>query len=228
MPRMSTPLSSEILKAAEHLSHGTALHIQGVSWQDYEHLLEGLGGRPRLRVSYNRGRLEVVSPSKEHEMRRALIEDLVMIACEELALHLVKTGSATWKRQSLAKGVEPDAAYYVRNADRISGYRIDLETDPPPDIVVEVDVTNDTLSKLSIYAALGIPEVWHYHGHSCHFFELTGSEYEEISVSRFLHGLTARMLTMAIDVGATRSQDAARKEFRRLLRAARSVDENSV
>ncbi len=68
-------------------------------------------------------------------------------------------GSATWKRKKIHKGAEPDTSFYVANAPRIIGKRkLDLESDPPPDIVVEIDTTNESLTKFSIYAGVGVPK----------------------------------------------------------------------
>src|SRR5438876_11238353 len=78
---------------------------------------------------------------------------------------LEKCGSATWRRQRIQRGVDPDTCFYVANAERIAGKRkIDLESDPPPDIAVEMDITNESLGKFPIYAGLGVPEIWRYDG----------------------------------------------------------------
>jgi len=68
-------------------------------------------------------------------------------------------GQSTMKSKALAKGVEPDACYYVKSVDLIRGkFNVILGEDPPPDIAVEIDFTKRSLRKLPIYAALKIPE----------------------------------------------------------------------
>jgi Uma2 family endonuclease len=63
-------------------------------------------------------------------------------------------------REDLACGFEPDACFYLDHADAIAPDRpLDLAVDPPPDLVVEVDITRSSLDKFPIYAALGVPEV---------------------------------------------------------------------
>jgi Uma2 family endonuclease len=159
--------TADHLEAVRHLPAGATLIIHALAWDEYERLLEVLAEGSHVRVSYDRGKLEVMSPLPEHEEYARFIDDLVRALSDARDLELEKRGSATWKKQSLAKGVEPDACYYVRNADRIIGRRtIDLESDPPPDIVVEIDVTNESLGKFPIYAALGVPEIWRYDGSS--------------------------------------------------------------
>src|SRR6266571_5601040 len=128
-----------------------------------------------------------MSPLPEHEEYKDSLYTLVRAFAEEHGITLETRGSATWKRRKLRKGSEPDACFYVANAHRIIGKRrIDLESDPPPDIVVEIDATNESLSKFSIYAAFGIPEIWRYDGKRVQMYELAGSlGYAETSASRF-------------------------------------------
>lgn len=210
------------LDAVEHLPDGATLVIHQFDWDDYEALLKELSDRPHLRVSYDRGKLEIMTPLPEHEDYARFIDRLVHITAEELDLKLQSYGGATWKRRRLARGVEPDACYYVANADRVIGKReIDLESDPPPDIVVEIDVTNESLSKFSIYAALAVPEIWRYDGTRVQFYELAGDRYREIFESRFLAGLTPATLAGALEHSKTEGQTAALRTFRQRNREGR-------
>ena len=134
---------------------------------------------------------------------------------EKVDLKLQCYGRATWKRQRLARGVEADTCYYVANADRVIGKRkFDLEFDPPPDIVVEIDITNESLSKFPIYAALGVPEIWHYDGREVQFYELAGDKYREVPQPRSFTGLTPAMLAAALDQSKSDGQTAALRAFR--------------
>jgi Uma2 family endonuclease len=159
--------------AIDHLPDGATLTFQGVSWVEYERLLQELTNRPRLRVSYDAGRLEITSPLPEHEEYARFIDAFVRVCAERDRLHVQSYGGATWKRSALAKGAEPDACYYVASAVRVIGKRrLDLDVDPPPDIVVEIDITNESLAKFGIYTALGVPEVWRYDGNTVSFYTL--------------------------------------------------------
>ena len=136
MRYMSTPTSG-YLDAINHLPRGATLVFHAVGWKDYTGVLEELEERPHFRVSYDSGRLEVMSPLPEHDYYADFIRVLVRAVADELGIAIEGYGSTTWKRESLGKGVEADASFYVANADRITDrIHIDLESDPPPDIVV--------------------------------------------------------------------------------------------
>ncbi len=174
--------TADYIDAIEHLPDGATLVMRQFSWDDYERLLEELRNRPHLRVSYDSGNLEIMSPLPEHEKYAAFIDDLVRFVSEALDQNLEKLGRTTWKKRSVAKGVEPDTCFYVKNAVHIIGKRkIDLESDPPPDIAVEIDITNESSSKFPIYAALSVPEIWRYDGQKMQFFRLVRGAYREIS-----------------------------------------------
>jgi len=207
--------TSNYLDAIEHLPDGATLIIQQCTWDEYEQLVEDLAEGSHVRVSYDCGRLEIMSPLGEHERDARVIDALVRIVSEVLDLKLENYGSATWKRRRLAKGVEPDACYYVANAECVIGKRkFDLEHDPPPDIVLEIDITNESLSKFPIYAALAVPEVWRYDGKKMQFYELARKTYREITESRFLGGLQPAMLAAALEQSTTDGQTAALRAFR--------------
>ncbi len=223
MGPMSTR-SAEYLEAIDHLPLGATLVFRQVSWEQYEELLEDLGDRPGLRVSYDEGRLEIMSPLPEREEYKDSIYSLVRAFAEELGITLETRGSATWKRRKLRKGSEPDTCFYVANAERIIGRRkIDLESDPPPDIVVEIETTNESLAKFPIDAALGVPEIWRYDGRQTQFYELAGRTYGEVSVSSFFPGLTAQLLTEFLDLSKSQGQTKALTAFRRRIRARKST-----
>ena len=205
------------LDAIEHLPEGATLVFHQVSWNDYEGLVEDVSQsqRPHMRISYDHGRLEIMSPKPEHDKYARFIDRLVQILCEELDLKVESFGSATWKKRRLARGAEPDACYYVAGAERIIGkHRIDQETDPAPDIVVEIDITNESLSKFPIYAALGVPEIWRYDEQRVEIFALTGESYVEVSSSHFFTGLTGSMLAESLELSKTQGQTEALKIFR--------------
>jgi Uma2 family endonuclease len=206
--------SADYLDAIDHLPDGATLVLHQFSWDEYEQLVQQLD-RPRLRVSYDRGTLQIMTPLPEHEEYAALIDLLVGALSELLDLDLQMYRAATWKRQRLARGVEADSCYYVANASRIIGKRkFDLEFDPPPDIAVEIDVTNESLSKFPIYAALGVPEIWRYDGRTARFYGLAAEEYHEIAESRFLAGLTPLLPSDALEHSKTAGQQAALRAFR--------------
>lgn len=141
--------------------------LRNVSWETYERLLEEDPGRSAPRFFYDRGVLEIVSPSFEHEQIAGVIASLVGELTVELEIDVVGAGSTTFNREDLLRGFEPDVSFYFsENASIVRGKRrIDLFAgDPPPDLVVEVDITSPSASKLPIYARLGVAEVWRHDG----------------------------------------------------------------
>lgn len=215
--------SSEYLEAIDHLPAGAILVIPGVGWEQYEDLLNDLVDRPGVRISYDGGRLEIMSPLPEHEEYKEFISDLARALSEEAGIPLEKRGSATWKRRRIQKGVEPDTCFYVANAHRIAGKRkIDLESDPPPDIAVEIDTTNESLSKFPIYAALAVPEIWRYDGKRVQIYQLKGETYVETDASSFFLDLSGSMLTESLDLSRAQSQTEALKLFRQRIRGRKA------
>ena len=207
--------TADYLDAVDHLPAGATLVVHDFGWDEYERLVEELAAR-HFRVSYDCGRLEIITPLPEHEVYARTIDLLVRAYAEPRDLTVENYGRTTWKRKSLARGVEPESCYYITSAHCIIGkhHKIDLESDPPPDIVVEIDVTNESLGKSGIYAALGVPEIWRYDGTQMQFYELAGHAYREISESRSLPGLTSAMLAVALEQSKTEGQTASLRAFR--------------
>jgi Uma2 family endonuclease len=207
-------------EAVDHLPVGATLVIPRSTWEEYTQLLEFTAERPGLRVTYDRGRLEIMSPSPEHEEYKELVLQLARVVAEEQGVLLETRGATTWKRRAKGQGTEPDTCFYVANARRIIGKRrIDLDVDPPPDVVVEIDVTNESLGKFPIYAELGVPEIWRYDGAAVQLFNLSDGRYQEQRVSMAFEGLTPEALTEVLEACKREGQTAALSAFRRRLRA---------
>lgn len=207
------------LEAIEHLPDGAMLRLEDISWDEYEQLLEELSEWPGVRVSYDHGRVEIMSPTTEHEEYKDFILRIAHILAEELGVALEPRGSSTFKRKRLLKGAEPDASFYVKNAAAIVGKRrIDLSIDPPPDVVVEIDISSESLSKFPIYAVLGVPEIWRYDGKQACIYHLSDEDYVEAPASRSFHGLTAQAITDSIEQSKTEGQSQALTAFRKWVR----------
>jgi Uma2 family endonuclease len=219
---MST-LTTNYLDIIERLPAGALLRLQNVGWDEYEHLLTQMDDYPGHRLSYDCGRLTVMSPSTEHEEYKDSIYSLVRVMSLELGVTLETRGAATFKSKLLKKGLEPDACFYVQNAARIIGKRrIILDVDPPPDVVVEVDTTNESLPKFPIYVALGVPEIWRYDGQRTHFYKLAGEEYEVIQNSLAFPNFTTEDLTQYMEQSKTEGQTAALTALIKMIRARAS------
>ncbi|MEJ7816610.1 MAG: Uma2 family endonuclease [Rubrobacter sp.] len=178
--------------------HRVILH--NTSWETYERLMKERGENRVPRFVYDRGELEIMSPSTEHESIAYYIGLLVAVFAEEAGVDLYGAGSTTFDREDLERGFEPDACFYVQNAERVRGKpRIDLSLDPPPDLIIEVDITSPSLDKFPIYARASIPEIWRHNGERLEIFQLRSNEYVEVAESRILPPLTSEALSSLIE-----------------------------
>jgi Uma2 family endonuclease len=217
---MSTRATS-YLEAVERLPDGAMLRLEGVSWDEYEKLLEELVEWRGMRVSYDHGRVEIMSPTFEHENYIGFVSSMGRILSEEMGLVVEAAGATTYKQEQLLQGSEGDQSFYVRNASAIIGKRrIDLDVDPPPDVVVEVDITTESLRKFPIYAAFGVPEIWRYDGKQARIYRLTGQGYVEATSSLSFPCLTAHAMTEFLEQSKTQGQTAVLAAFRLWVRAA--------
>lgn len=125
-----------------------------------------------------------MSPLPIHEKWKQIIGRLVETYAEERNIAISAYGSTTWQREDLGRGLEADQCYYIQHANSLRGKTtIDLERDPPPDLAIEIEVTSYLLDRTSIYAALGVPEIWRYDGRAIRAFKLANGAYVEISES---------------------------------------------
>ncbi|BAZ29263.1 hypothetical protein NIES4074_17050 [Cylindrospermum sp. NIES-4074] len=159
------------------------IHLSGISWQTYENLLTELSASRRLRLTYNRGTLEIMVPSPEHERYKKTLGRFVETIGEELDVRIDPLGSTTFKRPELS-GAEPDECFYIRNINIIKGKkRINLQQDPPPDLVVEVDITSSSKNRFEVYADMGVPEIWRYDGNNFSINILENNKYIAVEQS---------------------------------------------
>jgi len=149
--------------------------LRGVSWQTYEHLLNDFVGRPSVRLAYDKGTLEIMVVSYGHERLKTIIGDLVVPLAFELDIDYEAAGSTTFKRESLGAGFGGDESFYFTHLEQIRQRpELDLSQDPPPDLVIEIDISSPSLSKFPIFAALGIPEIWRFHQNRLLIYRLAG------------------------------------------------------
>jgi Uma2 family endonuclease len=169
--------------------------LRNVSWKTYERLLEDLADSSVPHLTYDRGELEIMSPTNEHEEYNRALNLIVEIVAAELEVRLRVLGSSTFKRKDLKRGFEPDSCFYVASAKRIRGKKkLDLATDPPPDLVIEIDITTSSIPKMPIFAHFGVPEVWQYDGRSLRMWKLQGAQYTGIESSLAFPVLTPGVL----------------------------------
>ena len=178
--------------------------LHNIGWNTYERLLADHENNSAPRFTYDRGELEIMSPSPEHEAYNRSIALLVELLAAELGIDVYNLGSTTFRREDLERGFEPDSCFYIENEERVRGKaRIDLAVDPPPDLVIEIDITSPSFSKLPIYAQIGVPEVWRYDGERLKILVLEGSEYAETAESTVVPPVTGNVLSSFMEKSTT-------------------------
>ncbi len=147
--------------ATAAVKSGQHLVLDCVPWRTYERLLRTFADRPGVRLTYDRGTLELMTLSYEHESYAHFLGRLIIAITEELGLPVRGGRSTTLRKRKRQRGLEPDDSWWITNETQMRGkLKLDLRTDPPPDLALEVDISHSSLNRMRIYAALGVPEVW--------------------------------------------------------------------
>jgi len=174
--------------------------LYNISWQQFENLLIDLGQSRAARVAYDNGMLEIMTPLPEHEYYKESIGDAVKDIAEELEINYESYGSTTWKREARLAGIEPDNCFYFQNEPKVRGkLKFDLTQDPPPDLALEIDLTNKSLDRFPIYARLGVPEIWCYDAGELKIYQLQNEEYIEVENSSVFPMLRIQELPTLIE-----------------------------
>ncbi|MCI0681198.1 MAG: Uma2 family endonuclease [Gemmataceae bacterium] len=189
-------------------------YLEGVSWDEYESLLEQAGARP-LRFTYDGGRLEIMTLSYEHESPKKVIGRLIELLAIVLHVSFRSGGSTTMKRKVKEKGLEPDDCYWFEHEKQMRGKKnLDLKRDPPPDLAVEIDVTQSVIKRMRIYAALRVPEVWRFKKGrlKAHVLQPDGT-YQQIDSSRIFPFVTMAELQRFVDRAANTDESELARAF---------------
>ncbi|MCC3410978.1 MAG: Uma2 family endonuclease [Microcoleus sp. PH2017_29_MFU_D_A] len=194
--------------------------LNNISWKTYESLLNELGEHGGIRLTYDRGTLEIMTPLAPHEGSKKILGRFVESVSEELNIEIRSLGSLTCRREDLARGLEPDQCYYIQNENVVwDKEQIDLNQDPPPDLVVEIDVTSSSIDRLSLYASLGVPEVWRYDGNRLIIYQLEAQEYVERDVSPTFPFLSQVEMLRFLELRRTTKENALLRLFREWVRS---------
>ncbi len=193
------------------------VHLK-VSWETYETLAAGIGEDSHTLLSYDGETLELMSPHTDHEAYKTLIGALLDILVIEWDFNLYNTGSSTLEVKPV--GAEPDTSYYIQNAIKVGGLKkIDLRTSPPPDLVVEIDMSHSRMDKLNLYATIGVPEFWRLDREGLQAFALIDGVYAAIDVSAVIVGLPMNELARFLERRLEPDRRAVYKDWQAWLRA---------
>ena len=199
------------------ISAETRTVMENIRWETFVELAEQRRGSvPRM--TFDEGVLELMSPRRQHENIGRLIGRLVETYTEAHGIEVQSVASTTFKRKDLQKAFEADESYYVEHAEQVRPKEeIDLTIDPPPDLVIEVEITSSAIRKLKLFAAMGVPEVWRHDGEHLQMFAIVNGQHEPMNSSHALPGLTSAaidsLLAKRFDLGET----ALIREFRQSL-----------
>ena len=188
--------------------------LYAVTWQDYQAFLDALGDYS-LRHTYDRGTLEMMSPRKDHDWVKRLLGRMVEQIAYELNIPIQSVGSTTLTGDSVERGLQPDEAYYIAHEAQVRFKKdYDPSVDPPPDLVIEVDVTSSSLDRLPTFAAVGVPEIWRHDDNKVIFYQLQNCrEYIEIERSVAFPFLTREVLTHFLDQYGTLDENSLVRSF---------------
>ena len=185
-----------------------------VDYKTFDDLIEEFPKRRNPRLTYDRGVLEVM-PLPEHDISERLIDELFTALALEFDVDYVNYGSSTQKRARLERGFEPDSSFYLGENAELMRYRDRfLETDPPPDLVFEVDVTHSSVDRFALMAAFGVKEIWQSEKKRLKILHLENGEYVERKESTILPNVTSAVLNDFVASSKTQSRAAWRKEIR--------------
>jgi Uma2 family endonuclease len=193
--------------------------LLNISWQTFEALLQETGEDRGSRFAYDCGTLEIMTPLYEHENPKIQFDRFIFALVEELEIDLKSAGSTTLKRRIANRGIEPDNCYYIQNEPAVRGRQeLDLETDPPPDLAIEIDITSSSVNKFGIYSALGVPELWRYNGRVLNFYQLAEGQYVECEFSIAFPIVSVTDMSRFIEQSKTTGEIALLKSFRAWVR----------
>ena len=209
-------MSASLVESTPQVLVEQSVILHGVSWQTYEQLMKDHENQSVPRFTYKNGELEIFMPSEKHEETIRSIEAFVSVYIEEKDLDMRSLGSTTFKHESLKNGVEPDCCFYIQNVEKVKNVsKIDLEIHPPPDLIVEVDITSPSINRFPIYAKFGTKEIWQYQNDKIKIFALSKNKYTEISESIALPKVTNETLTKFIAESKTEKRSVWLKNIRK-------------
>lgn len=191
MAAVSTATQREVTQ----LLGNQVVQVPGVSWATYKQLNNERGEQPGTQLTFSEGVLQIMSLGPTHERLSYDMAKIVDILCETLMPDFQPLGSTTMSREDLEKGFEPDECYYFTHLEEVRALtKISLDVDPPPDLIVEIDITNSSLNRLPLFAAVGVSEVWRYEDQAIKIYQLQSQMYVESEHSRWFPPISAAQL----------------------------------
>lgn len=182
--------------------------LEDVSWDAYDSLLRALGDdHPSLRLTYLEGRLEIMTKSRRHERIKKLIARLLEAWALERDIRFDGYGEATFKNKAVARGLEPDECYVLREVSDLPDV---------PDIAIEVVEAHGVVDKMAVYAGLGVREVWVWEAKQLNIHVLRDGRYIASPTSTLLPALDVAELAEYVRQGEHDQTATVRRYWDRL------------
>ncbi len=210
-------MADVLIDAMVDIADGALVMFTGMRWAQYRKLLEARDRlRPGVRVTFDRGRLEVMTVASLHEQWKKTLAMLIECLAEELGLPFVSVGNVTVAREDLDRGFEPDECYYIQNAARVVAVKaLDFGRDPPPDLAVEIEKSRTVIDRLPLYAAVGVPELWRYNGNALIVLRLQADKtYAPVTASPTFPGIPLARIEESLHLVGTTDTGSILRQFR--------------
>ena len=214
---MSTVIATPISQIK--LAPGSAMTLAGLNWQIYVALLQQLGDDRSTRLAYDQGVLEIRMPGEPHEIINRLLAKIITLLAMELGMEVNDCGSTTLNRESLDRGVEPDSCFYIQNATVGQGLTSNATESLAPDLVLEVDIANSSASKIAIYQAMAVPEIWLFRRSLLKIQRLEAGQYVEVEYSPAFPILSTQQLNRWIELRRTATDAAVLRDVQQFCKA---------
>jgi Uma2 family endonuclease len=213
---MGSEQSEGIMATVQTAKTKRGVVLYNVDWRAYQAIGRALADRPALRLTYDRGALEIMTTSPRREHFKHFLGRLVATWTEESGLPLAGLGSMTFKRRKRLRGLEPDQCYWIANEAQVRNKdHIDFRVDPPPDLVVEIDISRSSLDRMAIYGIMGVPEVWRYRKQRVAFLaRQPDGRYAEVPQSLSLPPLASADLPPFLAMRGTADENTIIRQFR--------------
>lgn len=194
------------------LSPGTVVHLLG-TWEDYQVLIEQRGDKANPRIKYRLGEILLMSPLPKHGREANAIADLIKVLLDHLGQKYEAFTPMTMDLSEIS-GLEPDYSFYINNWEVAVGKdRIDWSTEPPPDLALEIDVTNYT--DVNDYLPYRVPEVWIYKKNQLLIYRLETDSYTLVATSRYFPNLNVEeIVTEYLELARQHSSSVAMSTLR--------------
>ncbi|MDQ2098753.1 MAG: Uma2 family endonuclease [Tychonema bourrellyi B0820] len=207
------------LTPPQQSSEEKLITLTGIKWLTFKAIMSDVGDGRAWRIAYAEGVLEIRMPLPKHERPKVMLELFIGALADELEIEAMSLGALTLEREDLARAIEPDTCFYIQNESLVRNKdEINLPIDPPPDLVVESDYTSSSLNKFSIYADLGVPEIWRYRNESLQVYQLVEGSYEKRENSLAFPFLPIAEIPDLIEQSKSIGQRAAVRLFRERVR----------